>query len=247
MIYWLYIKKYWSYITIVIFGILGLIFYFMEKSKEEREKNNAFSLGEIKGRLKEKTDITNLELKALNNDSVVFNNKIDKIKKMKDVNSRRKKINSLLKTLPLLLLFVSCGYKQIEYPSFLPPKIDTNQIVFDSNNITIEKTFGRIAFDHAEIITIDGNIIVLDGGFAFDDYETLNYVQLIEERDRYKRQLILMVDAYNSLYVNSRKAEIIWQGKIDSGLLDEYECEICYTSGLGTCIGILYSVDAVIE
>jgi hypothetical protein len=203
-------------------------------------------LGEIKGSLKEINEMTELKLKAVNKADRVFDNKIKKINNIKDKTERRKVINNLLKTL-LIFIICSCATKQTSYPSFLPPKINIGRI--NQTKITIEKEYGRIPFKSALITLSDGSTMLLNGGFVFDDYEVMKYIQASQQLKSCSERLKLMEQAYNSLYDNAVKVEKIWQDMLNDNqtLLDEYSFEIGTLVGTGMCLGVLYSTQVIVE
>jgi hypothetical protein len=267
---YIYLKRYCGYIAIILGTIILFVLVKNTKDKKDAEEDaeidakSNFALGEIKGRLKEKKDITELELKGLQKTNRTFNRQLGSIKKIKDVNERRKRIDSLLKKVPIIILLFAlctCANKTTTttiYPSFLPPKINTNiYLTLESDELIDEydlqgsSIYGRISFVNATIELEDGTTLFLEGGFVFDDYETIKFIQYNNERKVYKKQLALMVEAYNDLYDNAQLAEKIWQERLahyqDENFLSSYECELCAMAGASLCLGVLYSTETIID
>jgi hypothetical protein len=248
-----YFKKYWLYFTIFITAFISLFLYFLKKKSDAIEQSNrednAFNLGEIKGKLIETNNATNLKLKSIEKADRILDNKIKKIENIKDKSERRKQIDLLLKTICILFfLTCSCATKSISYPSYLPPKINI-QTQQQEEEIDIEKEYGKIPFKQALITLKDGSTMLLNGGFVFDDYETLRYIKINKQLESCSNKLDLMIKAYNDLYDNSVKAEKIWQDKLneDNNFIDKYQYELGVLTGSGMCLGVLYSTQVIIK
>jgi hypothetical protein len=268
----IYLKRYWGYIAIGLVGLVSILIFFLKMKSQKKQLEGAiiedrkrgFALGELKGNLTAKKEETELELKAIKSEDTVFQRKVDRIKTIKDSNSRREKINEMLKNIPLILLalalLISCAVKDnnIVYPSYMPPKININDYIaygetIEPVELEDSEKFGRIPFTKAIITLMDGSTMSLSGGFAIDDNEALKFIMYHHNYEICQKRLDLMIDAYDTLYDGASKAEVIWQDKLKecdgkiNPFIEEYDCQICYGLGVATCATVIYSVDVVVK